>query len=61
MPLPAEYTFTHYQLPEPEGVVWSRPIPTYIWLLCGAATFAIVAIFLSYLQRRAAQARTATS
>jgi hypothetical protein len=48
----SDYSLTAYGFPEPEGVVWKKPIPLYVWLLAGAAAFALIALVCRWLLRR---------
>jgi hypothetical protein len=47
-----EFRFSHYGLPEPPDVGWSKPIPTFVWLLTGAGVCAVVATGFRQLARR---------
>lgn len=46
-----EFTLSAYGLPEPQGVSFAKPTPTYVWLLAGAAGCAVVATALRYFGR----------
>jgi hypothetical protein len=45
------FRLSHYGLPEPPNVVWSRPTPTFVWLLAGAG----VCVFFAAGFRRVAR------
>jgi hypothetical protein len=47
-----DFSLTAYGLPEPPGVTFARPTPTYIWLLVGAASCVVVAVIFRRLARR---------
>jgi hypothetical protein len=61
---PESYRLTHFNFPEPEGVVWDKrwSIPLYVWLLVGAGAFTVLALILTWLRnrRRAKAPTTAT-
>lgn len=46
------FRLSHYGLPEPEGIVWKKPIPLYVWLLSGAAGLGLIALICRWLLRR---------
>jgi hypothetical protein len=48
----ARLRLTAFDLPEPEGVVWEKPTPYYIYLLSGAAILTLVAIISRWLLSR---------
>jgi hypothetical protein len=47
-----EFRLSYYGLPEPVGVTWKKPTPTYAWILIGAGVSAVIAFVLGYLARR---------
>jgi hypothetical protein len=47
-----EFTLTAFGLPEPVGVVWEKPIPTYVWLLAAAGGCGLLAILFRWFARR---------
>jgi hypothetical protein len=47
-----EFRLSNYGLPEPVGVTWRKPTPTYIWLLAAAGICGALAIGLRYFVRR---------
>ncbi len=51
-----EFTLTHYGLPEPPGVEWERPTPTYVWLLLAAGVLGVIAVGCRWLLKRRAKA-----
>jgi hypothetical protein len=51
---PSEFRLTAFGLPEPPGVKWDRPTPTYVWVLLAAAVTAALAAGFRYLARRRA-------
>ena len=51
------FTLSVYGFPEPEGVVWDKPTPTYVWLLVAANSFALLAALFTALKRRAGRVR----
>jgi hypothetical protein len=54
--IPSEiFRLSYYGLPEPEGVVWEKPTPVWVWLLTIASGFAGLAILFRWLQKRAAR------
>lgn len=50
-----EFTLSAFGLPEPEGVAWDRPTPTYVWILTAAGACAVLAFGVRLLARRKAQ------
>jgi hypothetical protein len=46
------FTLSQYGLPEPEGILWKKPIPLYVWLLAGAAVLGLIALVCRWLLRR---------
>ncbi len=55
----SEFTLTHYGLPEPEGVVWDKPTPMYIWYLSIAGGAGVLMFLCGWLIKRRAKARAA--
>jgi len=53
------FTLSDYGLPEPEGVVWEKPTPPWVWFAIAAGVLVIVALSMRWLQRRST-ARAAT-
>jgi len=53
---PEDFSLSHYGLPEPPGVTWERPTPTYVWLLLAAAVLGVVAVGCRWLLKRRAKA-----
>lgn len=51
----SDFRLSAYGLPEPEGVVWEKPTPTYIWFLLGAGAFGVFALLFGYLKRRSSR------
>jgi hypothetical protein len=51
-----DFTLTHYNLPEPPGVTWESPTPTYVWLLLAAAVLGIIVLGCRWLLKRRAKA-----
>jgi hypothetical protein len=51
------FTLTYYGFPEPEGVVWEKPTPRWVWYLsiCGGAL--LLALLVSWIIRRRVKAR----
>ncbi len=47
-----EFSLSAYGLPEPPGITFARPTPTYVWFLLGAAGFTVLAIAFRWLARR---------
>ncbi len=47
-----EFRLSHYGLPEPNGVVWPRPTPWYLWII-GAGVVCLIAS--AYLWKRVAR------
>lgn len=47
-----EFRLSHYGLPEPMGVAWKKPTPTYVWFLAGAVVLFAVALGFRFLARR---------
>jgi len=65
-----EFRISAYGLPEPVGVTWeepskpsspTKPIPTYVWILCGAGCFAVLAIVFAFLRQRSLRKRAVAS
>lgn len=59
-PLPSdeEFTLTAFGLPEPPGVVWKKPTPSWLWgTLAGVALLVVAGVF-GWLKRRASAARS---
>lgn len=48
----SEFTLSAFGLPEPVGVSWKKPIPTYVWILGAAAACGALAVLFRYLARR---------
>ncbi len=48
----ADYRLSAYNLPEPEGVVWDKPTPTYVWLLAAAGVLGLLSVMFAWLKRR---------
>jgi hypothetical protein len=46
-----EFRLTALGLPEPVGVEWAKPTPTYVWLLLAAAVAAASAVLIARLRR----------
>jgi hypothetical protein len=46
------YTVSHYGLPEPEGIVWEKPTPWWIYLIAGAIALFVTGIALAWFARR---------
>jgi hypothetical protein len=53
-----QFRLSYYGLPEPVGVAWQKPTPTYIWILAGAGMCAILAVGFRYIARRKFRATT---
>jgi hypothetical protein len=49
---PSEFRLTAFGLPEPPGVKWERPTPTYVWVLVAAMGFGTLAVLFRHLARR---------
>lgn len=49
-----EFMLSAFGLPEPVGVVWTKPTPRYVWFLAGAAVLVVMAVGFRYLARRRA-------
>lgn len=51
---PESFRLSHYDFPEPEGVVWEKswPVPLYVWLLAGAGGFVALALGFTWLRSR---------
>ena len=52
---------SYYGLPEPEGVVWEKPIPSYVWYLSIAGGALAVMFLCGWLLKRRARARAAAT
>lgn len=48
-----EFRLTAYGLPEPQGVMWEKPTPYYVWILLAATGCALLAVLFRRLLRRA--------
>ncbi|MEZ6142406.1 MAG: hypothetical protein R3B84_17745 [Zavarzinella sp.] len=60
--IPAEvFRLSHYDLPEPEGIIWEKPIPVWQWIILGVVTCSIIAIILQLFARRFAGKRNLSS
>lgn len=46
------FTLTHYGLPEPEGVKWEKPTPTYVYFILAAAGCLVLAGGITLVLRR---------
>jgi hypothetical protein len=55
------FTATFYGLPEPEGVVWEKPIPSYVWYLSIAGGAVAIMLLCGWLLKRGAKARAAAA
>jgi len=55
----ADFTLSAFGLPEPVGVTWERPTPTYVWVLTAAGGCGLLALLFRYLGRRKPSASTA--
>ena len=53
----SEFTLTYYGFPEPEGIVWKKPIPNYVWILLGAAGLMLLSLLCRWLLQRRAGAK----
>jgi hypothetical protein len=47
-----EIRLTHFGLPEPVGVVWTKPVPLYVWLLAATGVLAATSLAIRWLQLR---------
>jgi hypothetical protein len=52
LPADEEFRLSAFGLPEPAGVVWDKPTPTYVWILAAAGAVAALAFGFRYLARR---------
>jgi hypothetical protein len=52
LPADEEFRLSAFGLPEPVGVVWDKPTPTYVWLLAAAGVVGALAFGFRYLARR---------
>ena len=50
------YRTTHYGIPEPPGIIWERPTPTYVWLLLATGGFGVITLACRWLLKRRAKA-----
>jgi hypothetical protein len=48
----SDFRLSAFGLPEPQGVVWSKPARTWIWLLVGAAAAGIFAVAFARARSR---------
>jgi hypothetical protein len=55
------FRLSHYGLPEPEGVVWDKPIPSYVWYLSIAGGAAAIMFLCGWLLKRRARAWAAAA
>jgi hypothetical protein len=55
-----DYTLSAFGLPEPEGVVWEKPTPVWVWLVVAAGVLAAMAVLFRYWQKRIARRAAAT-
>jgi hypothetical protein len=53
------FQLSYYGLPEPEGVVWEKPTPSYVWYLSIAGGAAAIMFLCGWLLKRRAKARAA--
>lgn len=53
-----EVRLSFYGLPEPVGVTWKKPTPTYVWLLLAAGVCATLAFGFRYVARRVRAAKS---
>lgn len=49
---PEDFRLSQYGLPEPHGVEWRKPTPTYVWLLLAAGACGVLAIGCRWLVQR---------
>lgn len=47
-----DFTLSAFGLPEPEGVVWDKPTPTYVWLLLAAGVLGLISFVFAWMKRR---------
>jgi hypothetical protein len=57
----SEFRLSFYGLPEPEGVVWEKPIPSYVWYLSIAGGALVLFFIAGWLLKRRAKARAVTT
>ena len=53
----SEFTLSFYGFPEPEGIVWKKPTPNYVWILAGAAGLMLFSLICGWLIRRRSRAK----
>jgi hypothetical protein len=49
------FRLSYFGLPEPEGVVWEKPTPMWVWLIVAGSVLAILAMGFRFLQKRVAR------
>jgi hypothetical protein len=47
-----EFRLSYYGLPEPVGVTWKKPVPTYVWFILAAVVSLVLALTCRYVARR---------
>jgi hypothetical protein len=56
----SRFRLSHYGLPEPEGVVWEKPTPRWVWFATAAGVLLILSILFRWLQKRLTSTKAAS-